>query len=197
MASAPTPEEPRADAAPEEWASGDDRAIGRAVRWSLLILLVVGGIAAAVLFWLKRTPAPPPPKVTKLVAPVAPVRAETQVPQVRFTNITQSAGITFVHNNGGYGDKLLPETMGGGVAFFDCDNDSDQDLLFVNSTYWPGRAPAGAKPVSLALYRNDGTGKFADATAGSGLEIDFYGMGVACGDYDNDGNVDVFVTGVG
>jgi hypothetical protein len=83
------------------------------------------------------------------------------------------------------------------VAFFDCDNDGDADLLFINSTYWPQRIPSGRKPTPHALYRNDGQGKFTDATAGSGLDVSFYGMGVACGDYDNDGWVDVFITAVG
>jgi hypothetical protein len=63
----------------------------------------------------------------------------------KFTDITREAGITFVHNNGAYGDKLLPETMGGGVAFFDYDNDGHQDLLFINSTYWPGHIPEGKR----------------------------------------------------
>src|SRR3954469_22587420 len=61
----------------------------------------------------------------------------------KFTDVTKQAGITFVHNNGAYGDKLLPETMGGGVAFLDFDNDGFQDLLFINSTYWPDHVPAG------------------------------------------------------
>src|SRR5713101_6574825 len=87
--------------------------------------------------------------------------------------------------------------MGGGVAFFDFDNDGDQDLLFVNSTWWPWRVPAGKKPATAALYRNDGKGHFEDVTAGSGLDVSFYGMGVAIGDYDNDGLPDVFITAVG
>src|SRR4029453_5147832 len=106
-------------------------------------------------------------------------------------------GLKFVHNNGAYGDKLLPETMGGGVGFFDFDSDGDQDLLFINSTYWPNKVPRGRQPTTHALYRNDGKGHFSDGTAGSGLDISFYGMGVACGDYDNDGWVDVFITAVG
>jgi len=114
-----------------------------------------------------------------------------------FTDITKQSGITFVHNNGAFGDKLLPETMGGGVAFFDFDSDGHQDLLFINSTYWPARVPAGKQPTTMALYRNDGRGRFTDVTAGSGLEVSCYGMGVAVGDYDNDGRPDVFITGVG
>ncbi|MEA2708262.1 MAG: enediyne biosynthesis protein [Phycisphaerales bacterium] len=136
---------------------------------------------------------------TAVVAPTVPLRPEEKIPDARFTDITQASGIAFVHNNGAYGDKLLPETMGGGVAFFDADGDGDQDLLFVNGTYWPNKTPAGkTPPPTLVLYLNDGGGKFADVTMGSGLEKkSFYGMGVACGDFDNDGRVDLFATGVG
>jgi hypothetical protein len=87
--------------------------------------------------------------------------------------------------------------MGSGAAFFDFDNDGAPDLLFINSTYWPGKIPPDKKPTTMVLYHNDGKGHFADVTANSGLDISFYGMGVAIGDYDNDGKPDVFVTAVG
>src|SRR5438105_8168899 len=93
-----------------------------------------------------------------------------EIPAAKFTDITSAAGIDFVHVNGAYGEKLLPETMGGGVAFFDYDNDGHQDLLFINSTYWPGHAPKDKKPPRMALYHNDGKGRFTDVTAGSGLD---------------------------
>lgn len=117
-------------------------------------------------------------------------------PQVTFTDITAQSGITFRHVNGATGEKLLPETMGGGVAFLDFDNDGAPDLLFVNSCPWPWNSNASTR-ATMALYRNDGKGHFTDVTAGSGLDVSFYGMGAAVGDYDNDGFVDVFVTGVG
>jgi len=119
------------------------------------------------------------------------------IPTAKFTDITKEAGIMFVQNNGAYGDKLLPETMGGGVAFLDYDNDGDQDLLLINSTWWPGHSPVGKRPTTMALYRNDGKGHFTDVTESSGLDVALYGMGVAVGDYDNDGLPDVFVTCVG
>jgi hypothetical protein len=118
-------------------------------------------------------------------------------PLAKFTDITAQSGITFVHENGAYGDKLLPETMSAGVAFFDFNNDSRQDVLLINSCFWPGHAPDGKRSPIMALYRNEGNGRFTDVTAGSGLDISCYGMGVAVGDYDNDGLVDLFITAVG
>src|SRR5579862_4149457 len=122
-----------------------------------------------------------------LAAGLRAVAAADDIPVAKFTDITAQSGITFARNNGAYGEKLLPETLGGGVAFFDYDNDGHQDLLFVNSTWWPGHIPAGKTPTTMALYHNDSHGHFTDVTAGSGLDMSFYGMGVAIGDYDNDG----------
>lgn len=117
------------------------------------------------------------------------------VPAVRFFEITKEAGIDFIHNNGATPEKLLPETMGSGVAFFDFDSDGDQDLLFINSTKWKW-AEQGTNSTPQ-LYANNGAGEFANVTPGSGLDVIYYGMGVACGDFDNDGKVDIYLTGVG
>ncbi len=181
----------------EEIAHLDDAVIGRAFRWSLAAFIALVAAAGAAYWFYKRKPAPPPVQQTTLTAPAAATRATAEIPTAKFTDVTAAAGIKFVHNNGAYGDKLLPETMGGGVAFLDFDNDGDQDLLFVNCAYWPGKIPAGKTPTTPALYRNDGKGHFEDVTAGSGLDTSFYGMGVAVGDFDNDGRDDVFLTAVG
>ena len=117
----------------EELGHIDDAIIGKAVRWSLLVFVLIAVLFAGAVLILKRKPAPLPPQVTAFAAPVSPDRPRAEIPVAKFTDITQEAGITFVHNNGAYGEKLLPETMGGGVAFFDYDNDGHQDLLFINS----------------------------------------------------------------
>jgi hypothetical protein len=181
----------------EELVHADDAVIGRAIRWSGLALLALVIVACGAWIVLRRKPTAAPPQLTKMTAPVVPERHQTEIPMARFTDVTKEAGITFVHNNGAYGEKLLPETMGSGVAFLDFDNDGYQDLLFVNSTYWPWQIPEGKKPTTLALYHNDGKGHFTDVTTSSGLESSFYGMGAAVGDYDNDGLEDVFITAVG
>jgi hypothetical protein len=111
-----------------------------------------------------------------------------------FTDVTQQAGITWQHFSGQSDDRFLLETMGGGVAFIDFDNDGLLDLLFVNGGETPrGKSPT---PVRNALYRNLGNGKFQDVAAVAGLDrLSFYGMGVAVADYDNDGFPDVYITG--
>ena len=183
----------------------DDAVIATALRRSLIVLvllLIVGGVFA---YRLLRVPpvivGPPPPP-----PPPPPPAVKMETPEIHFTDITSEAGIKFIHENGAYGDKLLPETMGSGCAFLDYDNDGDQDILLVNSCRWPWSPPKKgitdeeerklAKPTQ-ALYRNDGECRFTEVTKEVGLDATFYGMGVACGDYDNDGDVDLFFTAVG
>ncbi len=125
-----------------------------------------------------------------LLVPVARVQA-----QIRFRDVTQAAGLRFVHNNGAFGKKYLPETLGPGCAFLDYDGDGWQDILLINGQDWPGHARRGR--TTLKLYRNNRNGTFTDVTARAGLAVSLYGMGVAVGDYDNDGRDDIFVSALG
>ena len=112
-----------------------------------------------------------------------------------FEELAPSRGVDFVHRSGHETRHPLPEIMGGGAALFDMDGDRDLDLLLVQSgrIAMPPGTPAGHK-----LYRNRGDGAFDDATAGSGVgEVAGYGMGAATGDYDNDGDVDLYITNLG
>lgn len=181
----------------DELGRADDAVIGRVFRWSAVTVVAMAVVAGGIYYLSRRPPPAPPTRVTKAEVMVAAQLQDAQVPAAPFTDITAAAGITFVHNNGAYGEKLLPEAMGGGCAFFDFDGDDDADLLLVNGTYWPGHVPSGKQPTTAALYRNDGRGRFADVTAGSGLDVPLYGMGVAAGDYDGDGRADLFLTAVG
>jgi hypothetical protein len=181
----------------EEVVHLDDRVVGRAFRWSALAFVGLAVLAGGGVWYAKRKPAREPSKVTQITAPTAPIQPPTEMPTMRFRDVTAESGIRFVHYNGAYGDKLLPETMGSGAAFFDFDNDGDQDLLLVNSTDWPWHKREGQQAPTMALYRNDGHGHFEDVTIGSGLDVACYGMGVAAGDYDNDGKTDLFITAVG
>jgi len=111
---------------------------------------------------------------------------------VRFTDVTREAGIRFRHTSGSSGRLYFPETVGAGCAFLDYDNDGRLDLYLVNSARLPGFRGKG--PFYPALYRNQGGGRFEDVTREAGLTLEIYGMGVAVGDYDNDGWADLYLS---
>jgi enediyne biosynthesis protein E4 len=136
---------------------------------------------------------PPDPKIQPAVERKA---SAVPPPNVTFTDITAKAGIRFTHVNGATGHKLMPESLGSGCAFIDYDGDGHQDLLFINSRPWPGIEKGKPLPT-MQLYRNKGDGTFEDVTAAVGLDVPLFGMGVAVGDFDNDGLPDLFVTAVG
>ena len=121
-------------------------------------------------------------------------RAAQDVPGFRLVDVTGASGLRFVHNTGAYGEKLLPETLGAGCAFLDYDADGWPDILLVNGCDWPGHRRTRS---TLQLYRNNRDGTFTDVTVAAGLDVELYGMGVAVGDYDNDGFPDIYVTAVG
>jgi hypothetical protein len=145
----------------------------------VLTLVIAAIVLSVVLAWL--FPA------------IGPVQS---LPTARFTNITAEAGIRFAP----YHDpQESPTTLGGAVAVLDYDGDGHPDLLFVTGGPWPWEEEL-AKTVSrssLALFHNDGHGHFTDVTASAGLNVELQGMGVAVGDYDNDGRPDIFITCVG
>ncbi|MBL8212632.1 MAG: CRTAC1 family protein [Bryobacterales bacterium] len=120
--------------------------------------------------------------------------ASAQQQPWRLTDVTAVAGLRYRHHTGAFGAKYLPETMGPGCAFLDYDGDGWLDILLVNGKDWPGH---GQRRSTLQLWRNNGNGTFTDVTRAAGLDVEMYGMGVAVGDYNNDGFPDVYVTAVG
>jgi hypothetical protein len=110
-----------------------------------------------------------------------------------FVDVTSAAGIRFRHHNGAFGRKYLPETMGSGGAFIDADGDGWLDVLLINSRAW---TPRPGSRTRHALYRNNTDGTFTDITAASGVGVEMYGMGLAAADYDNDGHLDIYITGL-
>ena len=183
----------------------------------LRILLIIGaavGVAVLAVTFIDTNRQDDPRFAPRAVPRKPPVVLPSG--PVRFTDITKASGIHFVANNGAFGAEWIPETLGTGVAFIDYDNDGYPDLFFVNGRNWtdaeiaaykngPGKkhfAEHGFvlppnKPyqrTTCALYHNNGDGTFTDVTHGSGLDIEMYGMGVAVGDYDNDGRPDLLVT---
>ncbi len=124
---------------------------------------------------------------------VAVLAAQPAVP--RFDNVQAASGIDFVLANAPTPDKRLIETMPGGLAAFDYDNDGRVDIFFSNGNQTSAEAKAGAA-FDNRLYRNLGDFRFEDVTEAAGLKGRGFAMGAAAADYDNDGHVDLFVPGV-
>lgn len=186
------------DQEPDETDVQNDAIVGTAFKWSLAVFLAIAILVIPLIYFLNRPAVIDDTQKSELAEVQVREISTVTAPAVTFTDITAESGIDFVHESSARGQKLLPETMGGGCAFFDFDNDGDQDLLFVNSQTWEEfTGEAVESPSLLALYENDGTGNFKNVTADSGLDISLYGMGVACGDYDSDGLVDLYVSAVG
>ena len=150
-------------------------------RLRILLVAVPAVLAAAAILWIAFRPE---------AHPAPPLR-------VRFVDVTDSSGIHFRHFNGATGRKLLPETMGSGVAVIDFDQDGRPDLFFVNSRAWPGHSLPTRERPTQALYRNRGEGLFEDVTRQVGLDVELFGMGVAVADFDNDRWPDIYITAVG
>ncbi|MCA9031189.1 MAG: hypothetical protein KDA66_10295, partial [Planctomycetaceae bacterium] len=142
----------------------DDTVIGVAMWYSGIGLAAIAVIALGVgaYLWLQQKPVVDAP-IADVDLPTVRAPLEKPLPKIPFEDITEKSGIQFVHENGADVEKLLPETMGGGCAFFDYDSDGDQDIFLVNSKSWSwnGKSPAS----TMALYENDGTGVFTDFTA--------------------------------
>jgi hypothetical protein len=122
------------------------------------------------------------------------LHGQTSTSSIQFQDVTKAAGLTFTHYSGAFGKKYLPETLGPGVAFIDYDGDGWQDLFFTNGKDWPGQK---RRTSTLQLFRNNGNGTFTDVSRAAGVALEVYGLGVAVADFDNDGDDDLFVSGVG
>jgi len=142
-----------------------------------------GGWLSALLWW---------------IAALASSAAEAPSPAsspILFHDVTDRSGIRFVHTDGGSGRRYIVESVSCGLATFDYDGDGDIDIYFLNGTPLPG-SPAEPRGGN-ALYRNDGHWKFTDVTAEAGVGKAGYGLGVCVGDYDNDGDPDLYVNNFG
>ena len=195
MSSSSDPKE--SDAIEDEVISTDGTVISKAFRWSFLGLVVLGVVVFGVTTLLSDKEGEVEEIIERdpIVGPGRLVTVAEEQPPLPFVDVTEEAGVSFVHDSGATGEKLLPETMVGGVAWFDMDGDQDPDLLLTGGRSWPWDN-ANRENRSLGLYRND-AGQFVDVTQGSGFPQDAYVMGPAIGDVDGDGDLDVFLSCLG
>jgi hypothetical protein len=173
----------------------------RTIFWVSLAGLVVMGVSIAFLFSLSSgmSPAPSPPRhVTSDRSPTLSEKGSSRFsPSVRprFSDIHEKAGLTEPHFNAADGRFRLVETMGSGVALIDFDGDGWLDVYTLQGCTLPYHP--GSKEHTARLYRNHRDGTFTDVTARAGVGFNGYGQGVAAGDYDGDGHLDLYVSAMG
>ena len=163
-----------------------------ALKWSGVALLVILAVLSSVLWFFSRDQDQIDVAETQVRTPQI-ASQSTDLPEIRFTDVTEESGLIFEHENGARGERLLPETMGGGLAVFDYDLDSDLDVLFVNSDNWHYEEES---KVSSVLFNNNGFGRFTDVTDET-IDLTGYGMSPAIGDFNGDRYPDLFVAMVG
>jgi enediyne biosynthesis protein E4 len=162
-------------------------------QWGIHAAFLIGTLLASLSLAAQQHLAS---KVSSLKTPIA-----SPIPPVQFVDVTSELGIHFTHQASPTTQKYLVETMGAGVALLDCDGDGRLDIFFVNGARIDDPMPKGALPAKDSpkywnrLYHQKADGAFEDITEKSGLAGEGYGMGAAVGDYDNDGNEDLYVTG--
>ncbi len=173
----------------------NDAVIGAAFRRSLIVIIFLMLPVIGLLGYLNLHKTKEEAVVVEVLDPDKRVDEVSRIPQLTLTDVTANSGVDFVHETGRYGDKLLPETMGSGVAVLDYNDDGNQDLFLVNSSRWAWDKKQSDSPCKL--YEGDGQFGFKDVSSQAGLDFTLYGMGVAVGDYDNDGDSDLFISAVG
>ena len=195
MTNAPTPN-------PDDAVEGDDRAVGRGFRASLVVIALLAAVIAGVVF-LRPTPTPTPGSAAPVATP-APSQAERTeaAAGVPFRDVAGEAGVDFTHESGARGGKLLPECLGGGVAIVDLDGDGRPDLVFTQGQpLEPAEGDPAAGKGGIRIYRNatvtGGPLRFERVAGDERLLSDVYAMGLAAGDVDGDGAPDLLVSCVG
>ena len=174
---------------------GNDQVIAEFFKKSMLVISIITIVIAMVVYFVKKDKQ-------RIIAKEKVYQAPTQLinpvqpPETLFIEEAQIRGIKFTHENGATGQRMLPETMGSGVAFIDFDNDGDQDLVFANGTNWQWDKSISPAPTQQ-IYANNGKGYFNNVTELMGLADNFYGTGIAIGDVNSDGYDDIFIAAVG
>ena len=155
-------------------------------------LATLFGRSATLACWAKT--AKPWTLLPGLVACWLPVSRAAESP-IQFRDVTKATGIAFVHQDGSSGRRYIVETVASGLALFDYDGDGDEDIYFLSGTALPGSKVE--PPPKNRLYRNEGNWQFSDVTETAGVGDAGYGLGVCTGDYDNDGDADIYVNNFG
>jgi hypothetical protein len=178
--------------------NSNDEVIAVFFRKSITVIFIIVILVMVIYYFVNQKPKQQivaekkyqaPSELTKIVEP----------PDTQFNQEAEKRGLDFVHYNGATGERMLPETMGSGVAFIDYDNDGDQDLVFANGTNWPWDESLKQQKdnATQQIFTNNGQGYFSNDTKVLGLADSFYGTGIAIGDINNDGYDDIFFAAVG